>query len=448
MELHPGYVVAIFGGACAGSEAAHHLAQRGIYSVVFEKNALPYGKIEDGLPKWHVKLRNKEEQRIDDKITQPYVSYVPKVKLGQDIDFDEVINEWGFSAVLLAIGAWRDRPLPVEGIDEYTGKGFYYQNSFVDWFNHYHEPDYDREQCEVLDDALVVGGGLASIDVVKIFMLETALDAFGKKGIETDLFTLEKKGIPRIAETHGLQFEDLGLRGCTLYYRRRDIDMPLASPPPNATPEQLAKTQAVRQKILQNAQNKYRFKFRPCSVPVDKIVEGDRLVGLGFVKSEIIDGRVKTIPGTEFEVRSPLVISSIGSIPEPTPRIQMKGELFVIRDENTGEMEGYENVFALGNAVTGKGNIKDSEAHARQVVHHVMDNFLKWAPEDYEKLMNQGAEAVSANRDRCVLSVEQVQSLYDRISRLQKQAGYDGNYAGWAEKNRSIRLEDLLGVEG
>ena len=61
MNIHPGHFVAIFGGACAGSEAAFRLAERGIYVAVFEQQALPHGKIEDGLPKWHVKLRNKEE---------------------------------------------------------------------------------------------------------------------------------------------------------------------------------------------------------------------------------------------------------------------------------------------------------------------------------------------------------------------------------------------------
>ncbi len=50
------HIVAIFGGAVSGSEAAYQLAEKGIRTVVFDQNALPYGKIEDGLPKWHVKL--------------------------------------------------------------------------------------------------------------------------------------------------------------------------------------------------------------------------------------------------------------------------------------------------------------------------------------------------------------------------------------------------------
>jgi len=56
----PRYIVAIIGGATAGAETAALLAQRDVASVVFEQNPRPYGKIEDGLPRWHVKLRHKE----------------------------------------------------------------------------------------------------------------------------------------------------------------------------------------------------------------------------------------------------------------------------------------------------------------------------------------------------------------------------------------------------
>jgi flavin-dependent dehydrogenase len=62
MMLQRGNFAAIFGGACSGSEAASRLAHCGVYVAVFEQHAIPYGKIEDGLPKWHVKLRDKEEE--------------------------------------------------------------------------------------------------------------------------------------------------------------------------------------------------------------------------------------------------------------------------------------------------------------------------------------------------------------------------------------------------
>lgn len=443
MTIRPGHFVALFGGACAGSEAAYQLASRGIYVAVFDQQALPYGKIEDGLPKWHVKLRNKEEGKIDNKLSHPNIFFVPKTRLGEDVQFDDIVNNWGFSAVLLASGAWRDRPLPVDGVDDYLEKGFYYQNPFVDWFNHNHEPDYNRFQYDVADEAIVVGGGLASIDVVKILMLESTVRALKeKKGIETDVITLEHKGIPKTLEKMGVNFADLGVKGCTLYYRRRKMDMPLSTMPPGATPEKVAKIQQVREKILNLAMGKYLFKFHPCSKPIGLITDNGNLKGLKFESTEIVDGRVKSVPNSEFSVESPLVISSIGSIPEPIPGIPTKGELFIISDEDTGKLDDYEHVFALGNAVTGRGNIRESELHSRKVIHHVMDNFFHWSEEDYQQAESAGWESATKNAKQ-IRSVSEIEGLIRRIKERQSAVGYDGNYQAWADQHRPVRLEDM-----
>src|ERR1019366_1767905 len=54
------HLVAVVGAATAGSEIARILADRGALVIVFEQNLRPYGKIEDGLPRWHVKQRKDE----------------------------------------------------------------------------------------------------------------------------------------------------------------------------------------------------------------------------------------------------------------------------------------------------------------------------------------------------------------------------------------------------
>lgn len=452
MAFHPSHFVCIFGGAIAGSEAAYRLSQRGIYSVVFEQSVLPYGKIEDGLPKWHVKLRDQEERRIDEKLSQPYVYFVPNTKLGRDIDFQDVVYNWGFSAVLLAIGAWRDRPLPIPGIDDFLGKGFYYQNPFVTWFNHNHEPDYQGPQFEIHDDAIVVGGGLASLDVVKILMLETTARALTERGHRTDILTLEREGISKYLDGLGLTLADLGLKGCTLFYRRRVMDMPLAEMPKDASPERRQRVYDSRRKILHNFQSKYGFRFQERRAPVDKIVVGDRLMGLVFQETEIVDGRVMPVEGSEHPVRSPLTISSIGSVPEPIPGVPMEGELFRIEDTETGKLEGFENVFALGNAVTGRGNIKASLVHGRQVSDQVMDYFLAWREQDYQELIRRGALDAELKietiadllRHKKLLGVEQIRSLVDRVQEMQRRVGYDGDYHKWVAKHRPVRLEELL----
>ncbi len=449
---HPGYFVAVFGGAVAGSEAALQLSRRGIYTAVFEQNALPYGKIEDGLPKWHVKLRNKEEEKIDEKLKQPYVFFVPKVKLGRDIDFEDVTRNWGFSAVLVATGAWRDRPLTIAGIDDYIGRGFYYQNPFVAWFNHNHESDYDGPQLETHDDAIVVGGGLASLDVVKILMIETTLKALKQRGYKIDMFTLEHEGIAKILESLGVTLPELGVKSCTLYYRRRIGDMPLSPLPANPTAEQLEKVGAVRAKILKNFQAKYLFRFGECRVPVEKIVVGDRLAGLTFRRTNMVDGKAVPIPDSDEEVRSPLAISSIGSIPEGIAGMPAHGDIFRIRDPESGALEGYENVFALGNAVTGRGNINDSLHHGRKVSEHVMDNHLHWLEEDYEELLRQTSREVEHKismisdqlTKKNLLPAETIQTLRQRIQEWQQRVKYDGSYDRWIASHLPSRLENML----
>jgi len=449
---HPAHFVAIFGGAVAGSEAAHQLSKRGILTVVFEQQSLPYGKIEDGLPKWHVKLRNKENDKIDGKLNHPLVTYVPNVRLGEDIAFEDVAKNWGFSAVMLATGAWKDRPLPLEGVDEYINKGLYYQNPFIYWFNHYHEPDFSEQQFDIHDDVVVIGGGLASLDVVKVLMIETVQKALEEKGHKVDMFTLDRS-IVKVLEGLGLTLNDLGISGCTLYYRRRVIDMPL-SPMATDTPEQLTKAENVREKILNNFKTKFLFKVKDCHMPVDKIVEGDRMVGLVFQETKVEDGKAVPIEGSEIEVKTPLVISSIGSIPELIEGVPAEWQVFKLKDTESCQIEGYENVFALGNAVTGKGNILESLKHGRDLSQRVMDNYLDWQEEDYQNYLRQTESNISEQidaisekfKDKNLLSVEKIGELQDRIKEFQQKAGYDGNYDKWVEKHLPKRLEDMIGV--
>jgi len=266
------------------------------------------------LPKWHAKLRDKEEGRINEKMNHPNVTYVPNVRLGEDISFEEVVKNWGFTAVLLATGAWDDRPLPVEGIDAFLDKGLYYQNPFINWFNHFHEPGFDGKKYEIIDDAIIIGGGLASLDVAKALMIESVHAKLKERGHESNMFTLDRS-IVRVLDEFGLTLDDLGLKGCTLYYRRRVKDMPL-SPMATDTPEKLEKAENVREKLLNNFLTKYLFKFNELHMPTGYVEEDGRLTGIKFTKTELKDGKAVAIEGSEYVVESPLVISSIGSIPE------------------------------------------------------------------------------------------------------------------------------------
>ena len=54
----------------------------------------------------------------------------------------------------------------------------------------------------------------------------------------------------------------------------------------------------------------------------------------------------------------------------------MKGELYDIADYESGELSGLPHVFALGNVLTGQGNIRDSRFSARDVSQKLASEYL------------------------------------------------------------------------
>ncbi len=406
-------VVAICGGAVAGSEAARVCVESGAIALVFEQNVRPYGKIEDGLPRWHDKLRAKEYKAIDENLSREGVHFIPHTRLGEDITFGEWADE--LSAVMLACGAWADRRLPVPDADRFVGRGLLYQNPFVYWFNHYLEDDYDGPRYEVPDGAIVVGGGLASIDVAKILNFELYGRALRERGVDVDAVRLEHEGITGVAEKAGIDVAELGVKGCTLYYRRRKQDMPLTP----ATPKNeamRAKIEGARLKIVDKLERKYLVRVQDCASPKSIIEEDGRMVGMLFQRTEMKDGKLSPVEGEVLEVRTDLTVSSIGSVPEQIVGVPHKGELFDYADWNSGALTGLERAFGLGNALTGRGNIKDSRKSAKAVASQVMELPL---PE---------------------LSEDRVAEVLTRVAARQKAVGYGGEYAAWIAAHPPFEL--------
>jgi ferredoxin--NADP+ reductase len=441
MKDRPYHFVAIIGGAIAGSVAAEILAGHGIRVVVIEQNRRPYGKVEDGLPRWHREQREQEYSRIEARLKKPGVFFLPCTKLGRDLNFQDLCDNWGFSAVLLANGAWRDRELGMPGAEEFIGRGLIYQNPFIYWYNHKNEDGYTGPHYRTPDEALVVGGGLASIDVVKILQLENYERALRARGVQTDVYELEKKGIPAICKIHGIAPRELGIKGCLLIYRRRAQDMPLAQPPENATPDQIAKTEAIRQKMLRLAQEKYLFQVQDRRVATGLLVEDRRLVGLKVAETKVEGRKAEPVAGSEHDLRAPLAISSIGSVPEKIPGVFMKGEYYDFEDEGLPRYAESDHVFGVGNVVTGQGNIRSSLLHSQEVTAKLIENYIGVGDRDapsarfYEGAEARGAAQAQAVRDRIHaipgLSYLEVAALEQRIRVLQERVGYAGDYDSW-----------------
>ena len=445
---NPGHFVAVIGGAISGSVAAEILADQGIRVAVFEQNTRPYGKIEDGLPRWHVEQRKEEYGRIDARMKKPNVYFIPCTKLGRDFELPQLFK-WGFSAVILANGAWRDRELGVPEAEQYIGKGLVYQNPFIYWYNHKNEKDYRGPRYETPDEAVVVGGGLASIDVVKVLQLETYERALKARGIQTSMHELEKS-IPAVCKAHGIKPEDLGVKGCLLIYRRREQDMPLAQPPENAAPEQMAKTEMVRQKMLRLARDKYLFRFQDRRVTTGIIVENGQMAGLKLAETKVEGRKAEPIPGTEQELRTPLVVSSIGSVPEKLSGINMNGDYYTFAGKDVPRYTALERVFGVGNVVTGQGNIRVSLVHSQKVTKRVVD-CMKGGDGNAAAAAGSGsAEQQIASATGAIgkqievippLSDEQMAAVERQVHALQQKAGFTADYDSWIAKVTPPDLE-------
>ena len=255
---------------------------------------------------------------------------------------------------------------------------------------------------------------------------------------------METDGIRETLAKHLVTWEDLGLRGCTLYYRRRVDDMPLVEAPPGADEARMAKVAIGRQKILEKAMRKYLFRFCANMAPKDLLVEGDRLAGIVFQRTRVENGKLMDVPGERVEARGSVVISSIGSIPEAIEGIPMQGELLRFADRQVGRLDAYGHVFGAGNVVTGKGNIVASRKHGREVATFVIERFLGLdGSHEGEEALAEAAhararQAAEKLADEIVprpkLPPDRVDGILKRVRERQAQVGYDGDYPGWIKR--------------
>ncbi len=216
--------------------------------------------------------------------------------------------------------------------------------------------------------------------------------------------------------------------------------MPLVAIPDDASPERIEKVKKSRKTLLAKASDKFKLTVEPLSAPDALVEEDGRLAGLRFRRTRVEEGRV--IPTEEtFERRGPVVISSIGSIPDPIEGIEMKGELFDFGDWTYGRLAPYPTVFSVGNVVTGKGNIVASRKHASQVSQAAVEVYLGVSddPHAAEAAEPSIAAAAAELAERVAQHIEgqpfpdgpSRESLLERIAERQAAVDYPGDFAQW-----------------
>jgi hypothetical protein len=155
-----------------------------------------------------------------------------------------------------------------------------------------------------------------------------------------------------------------------------------------------------------------------------------------------VNGRkAEPVAGTEYELRAPMVISSIGSVPEKIPGVAMRGEYYDFNHETLPQYGESDHVFGVGNVVTGQGNIRSSLLHSQEVATKLIENYIGITNEGaaparfYAGAEARGTAQALAVRDRVQvmrsLSYHEVAAIEQRIRAFQERVGYTGDYDSW-----------------
>nr|MBX2815593.1 hypothetical protein [Saprospiraceae bacterium] len=100
-----------------------------------------------------------------------------------------------------------------------------------------------------------------------------------------------------------------------------------------------------------------------------------------------------------------------------------------------------------------RGNIKESMAHGRQITQNIIEGYIADAEgaaveEKNQAIIDRIASAISSIDQEVrnnPVSETDLGRIMSWVQSRQTTAGYTGSFADWAEANKPVRLEDLIG---
>ncbi len=329
--------VAVVGSGPAGLACAADLARLGHGVTVFEALHELGGVLSYGIPDY--RLPREVLQRELDGLASRGVSFVTNAVVGMTDTVDQLLEEEGFDAVFLGVGAGLPRFLGIEGEDLV---GVYSANEFLTRVNlmQAHRSNAETPVFDVVGQRVAVfGGGNTAMDAVRT----------------------------------GLR---LGAAESIVMYRRTESEMP-----------------ARREEIEHAHQEGVRF--QTLVTPVELLGEdGGRLTAVRLQRMELgepgPDGRPRPvpIPGSEFEEEVSVVIIAVGNSPNPligktTPDIAHDRRGTIVVDPGSGRTTKL-GVFAGGDIATGGATVILAMGAGRSAANAI-DEYLRsgtWEPPD------------------------------------------------------------------
>jgi len=145
--------VAIMGAGPGGLTTAYHLRRMGYGVSLFESKEKPGGMMRYGIPAYRL-----PKDILDGEMSRLYemgVEFKMGTAVGKDITWQSLDNQ--FQAVFIALGAWEEAGLMIEGI---TKKGIFHALEFLAEINLGKEPEIGKR-------IIVIGGGNSAVDCAR-----------------------------------------------------------------------------------------------------------------------------------------------------------------------------------------------------------------------------------------------------------------------------------------
>jgi len=308
--------IAIIGSGPAGLTAALRLAQRGYLVTVFEALPVAGGMMAVGIPDYRLprEILNEEIEAIK----RAGVEIKLNTALGRDITIEGLLDQDGYSAAVLAIGAQTSRTLRLPGEDK---EGVWGGTEFLKEVAMGDAPDLAGKRVAV------VGGGNTAIDAARTSMR-------------------------------------LGADQVSIVYRRTREEMPAAD---------LEIEEALEEGLVLHTL------VNPTRILGNGSVEQLELIRQQL--GEFDDSarrRPSPIEGSEFTLQVDVVIAAIGQSSE----VDCVGDCGVVFNRNTTAQVGRdlattrEGVFAAGDLVLGPATVVEAVAQGNQVAEAV-DAYLR-----------------------------------------------------------------------
>jgi NADPH-dependent glutamate synthase beta subunit-like oxidoreductase/Pyruvate/2-oxoacid:ferredoxin oxidoreductase delta subunit len=145
--------IAVVGAGPGGLSAAFHIRRMGYAVTVFDDNEKPGGMMRYGIPSYRL-----PNEILDAEINRLYemgIAFHMGVRVGSDITWDTLSSQ--FDATFIALGAWEETRLGIEGLDK---EGIFNALEFLTEVNLGHLPKMGKKIS-------VIGGGNSAVDCAR-----------------------------------------------------------------------------------------------------------------------------------------------------------------------------------------------------------------------------------------------------------------------------------------